>query len=307
MEIRADEISRIIKQQIQSYGKSLDVAETGTVLSAGDGIARVYGLSGAMAGELLEFPGNLKGLVLNLEEDNVGVALMGDFSKIREGDTVRRTGSIAEVPVGMEMVGRVVDALGQAIDGRGPIVAKEKRKIEIKAPGIVARKSVHEPLRTRPQGHRRHDSGRPGTARADHRRSPDRQDHRGGDRHHPEPEGAGGLLHLRRDRSEAVDGGTGRRSAPEGGGDGVLDRRGRQRLRSGPAPVSRPLHRGDNRRVLPRQQDACPDHLRRSLQACRRLPPALAALAASARSRGLPRRRLLSPPPLAGAGRQALG
>jgi len=148
MEIRADEISRIIKQQIQSYGKTLDVAETGTVLSAGDGIARVYGLSGVMAGELLEFPGDLKGLVLNLEEDNVGVALMGEYSKIGEGDTVRRTGRIAEAPVGMEMVGRVVDALGQPIDGRGPIAAKETRKIEIKAPGIVARKSVHEPLQT---------------------------------------------------------------------------------------------------------------------------------------------------------------
>ncbi len=148
MEIRADEISRIIKQQIQSYGKTLDVAETGTVLSAGDGIARVYGLSGVMAGELLEFPGDLKGLVLNLEEDNVGVALMGEYSKIGEGDSVRRTGRIAEVPVGMEMVGRVVDALGQPIDGRGPIAAKETRKIEIKAPGIVARKSVHEPLQT---------------------------------------------------------------------------------------------------------------------------------------------------------------
>jgi F-type H+/Na+-transporting ATPase subunit alpha len=148
MEIRADEISRIIKQQIQSYGKTVEVAEVGTVLSAGDGIARVYGLSGVMAGELLEFPGDLKGLVLNLEEDNVGVALMGEYSKIKEGDTVRRTGRIAEVPVGMEMVGRVVDALGQPIDGRGPIAAKETRKIEVKAPGIVARKSVHEPLQT---------------------------------------------------------------------------------------------------------------------------------------------------------------
>jgi F-type H+-transporting ATPase subunit alpha len=148
MEIRADEISRIIKEQIKDYGKKLEVAETGTILSVGDGIARVYGLSGAQAGELLEFPGGVRGLVLNLEEDNVGVALMGETGGIKEGDTVKRTGRIAEVPVGKELLGRVVNALGEPIDGRGPITSKESRKIEIKAPGIIARKSVHEPLQT---------------------------------------------------------------------------------------------------------------------------------------------------------------
>jgi F-type H+-transporting ATPase subunit alpha len=148
MEIRADEISRIIREQIKDYGKKVDVAETGSVLSQADGVARIYGLSGAAAGELLEFPHGVRGLVLNLEEDNVGAAIMGEFEHIREGDPVKRTKRIAEVPVGEELLGRVVDGLGNPIDGRGPIQAKQTRKIEIKAPGIVKRKSVHEPMQT---------------------------------------------------------------------------------------------------------------------------------------------------------------
>jgi F-type H+-transporting ATPase subunit alpha len=148
MEIRADEISRIIREQIKDYGKKVDVAETGTVLSQGDGIARVFGLSGAAAGELLEFPHGIRGLVLNLEEDNVGVAIMGHAERIREGDPVKRTGKIAEVPVGEELLGRVVDGLGLPIDGRGPIASTQTRKIEIKAPGIIKRKSVTEPMQT---------------------------------------------------------------------------------------------------------------------------------------------------------------
>jgi F-type H+-transporting ATPase subunit alpha len=148
MEIRADEISRILREQIKDYGKKVSVSETGTILSVGDGIARVYGLEGALAGELLEFPSGTKGLVLNLEEDNVGVAIMGDFTDIREGDTVKRTGKIASVPVGKGLLGRVVNALGEPVDGKGPIDAKEQRRLEIKAPGIVKRKSVHEPLQT---------------------------------------------------------------------------------------------------------------------------------------------------------------
>ena len=148
MQIRADEISRILSEQIQSYGKAVEVSETGTVLSTGDGIARVHGLANVMAGELVEFPGGLQGLVLNLEEDSVGVALMGDQRHIREGDTVKRTGRIADAPVGMATVGRVVDALGNPIDGKGPIEATERRKIEIKAPGIVDRESVKEPMQT---------------------------------------------------------------------------------------------------------------------------------------------------------------
>src|SRR5438477_1378195 len=148
MQIRADEISRILREQIKTYGKQIEVSETGTVLSTGDGIARVYGLSGVMAGELVEFPHDLSGLVLNLEEDNVGVAVMGESQEIREGDVVKRTGRIAEVPVGPGMVGRVVNALGQPVDGKGPISSQETRKIEVKAPGIVQRESVREPLQT---------------------------------------------------------------------------------------------------------------------------------------------------------------
>ena len=148
MELRAEEISQIIRKQIEDYDQKVSVQETGTVLVAGDGIARVYGLAGAMAGEMLEFPHGVRGIVLNLEEDNVGCALLGDFESIREGDVVKRTGQIASVPVGPGLCGRVVNALGQPVDGKGPIDSQEFRKVEIKAPGIVSRKSVHEPMQT---------------------------------------------------------------------------------------------------------------------------------------------------------------
>ncbi|MGH9389307.1 MAG: F0F1 ATP synthase subunit alpha, partial [Vicinamibacteria bacterium] len=148
MKIRAGEISEIIRSQIEGYEKEINVAETGRVLSVGDGIARVHGLENVLAGELVEFPGNLFGIVLNLEVDNVGSAIMGEDFHIREGDVVKRTGRIAEVPVGEGIVGRVVDALGQPIDGRGPIVTRERRRVEVKAPGIVVRQPVKEPLQT---------------------------------------------------------------------------------------------------------------------------------------------------------------
>ena len=148
MDIRPGEITDILKREIKEYDREIDVAETGTVLSIGDGIARVYGLDQVMAGELVEFPGGVSGLVLNLEEDNVGVATMGEANHVREGDVVRRTGRIVEVPVGEGLVGRVVDALGNAIDGKGPIDSAESRRVEVKAPGIVTRRSVNEPLQT---------------------------------------------------------------------------------------------------------------------------------------------------------------
>jgi F-type H+-transporting ATPase subunit alpha len=152
MDIRAEEISDIIRKQIQDYERRVEVSETGTVLTAGDGIARVYGLGGAMAGELVEFRSTdgdvVNGMVLNLEEDNVGVALLGQFESIREGDQVKRTGRIVEVPVGEELLGRVVNAIGQPIDGGKPLTGKDRRVVEIKAPGIVTRKSVHQPLQT---------------------------------------------------------------------------------------------------------------------------------------------------------------
>lgn len=148
MQIKAEEISQIIKDQIAGYTKDVDLKETGTVLSVGDGIARVYGVENCQAMELLEFPGNIYGLALNLEEDNVGCAILGSVRDIKEGDVVKRTGRIAEVPVGPEMEGRVVDGIGQPIDGKGPIKAAQTRKIEVLAPGVIARKSVHEPCYT---------------------------------------------------------------------------------------------------------------------------------------------------------------
>jgi F-type H+-transporting ATPase subunit alpha len=148
MEIRAAEISEVIRQQIADYNRELEVRETGVVLSCGDGIARIYGLDKAAAGELLQFPHDIFGMVLNLEEDNVGAVLFGEARAIGEGDEVRRTGRIAEVPVGAGLRGRVVNALGLPIDGKGPIGSTENRRIELKAPGIVARQPVKEPLQT---------------------------------------------------------------------------------------------------------------------------------------------------------------
>ncbi|MBF8257939.1 MAG: ATP F0F1 synthase subunit alpha [Actinobacteria bacterium] len=148
MSIRASEITEILKSQIKGYEKRIDVAETGIVLSVGDGIARIHGLEKAMAGELLELPGDVRGMVLNLEEDNVGVALLGDDSLIKEGDVARRTGRIVSVPCGDALIGRVVNPLGQPLDGKGPIDTKDYRLIEIKAPGIVKRQPVKEPLQT---------------------------------------------------------------------------------------------------------------------------------------------------------------
>jgi F-type H+-transporting ATPase subunit alpha len=148
MQMRAEEISEIIKKQIKEFQKGVDIQEVGTVLQVGDNIAKVYGLENAMAGELLEFPGNVYGIVLNLEEDNVGAVLMGSDVGIKEGDMVKRTGRIAEVPVGQELVGRVVDAIGNPLDGKGPIKATETRRVEVSAPGVVTRQSVREPLQT---------------------------------------------------------------------------------------------------------------------------------------------------------------
>lgn len=148
MQIKAEEISQIIRSQIKDFDKKVAMEEVGTVISAGDGIAKVYGLDNVMAGELVEFPGGIYGMTLNLEEDNVGVVIMGDYLSIKEGDTVKRTGKIASVPVGPELVGRVVNSLGQPIDGKGPINAKETNVIEKVAPGIVLRKPVHEPVQT---------------------------------------------------------------------------------------------------------------------------------------------------------------
>jgi len=148
MNISVAEISSIIKAQISDYDKKVEVQEVGTVIKAGDGIARMHGLENAMAGELLEFAGGIRGMVLNLEEDNVGVAILGQADSIKDGDTAKRTGKIVQVPVGKALLGRVVNALGQPIDGKGPIDTTEFRRVELKAPGIMTRKSVHEPMMT---------------------------------------------------------------------------------------------------------------------------------------------------------------
>ena len=148
MEIRAAEISAILKEQIANFGTEADVAEVGQVISVGDGVARVYGLDKVQAGEMVEFPGGIRGMALNLEDDNVGVVIFGDDRDIKEGDTVKRTGAIVDVPVGKGLLGRVVDALGNPIDGKGPIEGAERSLVEVKAPGIIPRKSVHEPMQT---------------------------------------------------------------------------------------------------------------------------------------------------------------
>jgi len=148
MDIRAAEISSILKDQIANFGSEAEVAEVGQVLSVGDGIARVYGLDQVQAGEMVEFPGGIQGMALNLESDNVGIVIFGDDRDINEGDTVKRTGAIVDVPVGKGLLGRVIDPLGNPIDGKGPIVSDERRRVEVKAPGIMPRKGVHEPMQT---------------------------------------------------------------------------------------------------------------------------------------------------------------
>src|SRR5512136_2930673 len=146
MDIRAAEISAILKEQIKNFGQEAEVSEIGQVLSVGDGIARVYGLDNVQAGEMVEFTNGIRGMALNLEADNVGVVIFGDDRTIKEGDTVKRTGAIVEVPVGKGLLGRVVDGLGNAIDGKGAIKFDKKMRVDVKAPGILARKAVHEPM-----------------------------------------------------------------------------------------------------------------------------------------------------------------
>src|ERR1700682_1853001 len=152
MEIRAAEISAILKEQIKNFGREAEVSEVGQVLSVGDGIARVYGLDNVQAGEMVEFENGVRGMALNLETDNVGIVIFGNDREIKEGQTVKRTRAIVDVPVGKGLLGRVVDALGNPIDGKGPIHATEGQQVEVKAPGIIPRPSGHGPLRTGRRG-----------------------------------------------------------------------------------------------------------------------------------------------------------
>ena len=148
MDIRAAEISKVIKDQIANFGSAAEVSEVGSVLSVGDGIARIHGLDNVQAGEMVEFANGIKGMALNLEADNVGIVIFGSDREIKEGQTAKRTGAIVDVPVGKGLLGRVVDALGNPIDGKGPIKADKRARVDVKAPGIIPRKSVHEPMAT---------------------------------------------------------------------------------------------------------------------------------------------------------------
>ena len=296
MEIRAAEISAILKQQIANFGSEADVAEVGQVLSIGDGIARIYGLDKVQAGEMVEFPNGVRGMALNLESDNVGVVIFGDDSGIGEGDTVKRTGAIVDVPVGRGLLGRVVDALGEPIDGKGPLIDVQRTRVEVKAPGIVPRRSVHEPVQTGlkaidalvPIGRGQREliigdrqTGKtavaidailnqsPVNAGTDERRQ--------------------ALLHLCRDRPEALDGRADRQDPAGLRRARILDRRRRDRVRAGAAAISRALCRLRDGRVLPRQRHARADHLRRSVEAGGRLSPDVAAAAPPAGPRGLSR------------------
>src|SRR5437660_4289504 len=147
-QVRADEISRVLREEIENYDRAVNVAETGSVISVGDGIARIYGLENVMAGELIQFTGGVSGIALNLEEDQVGAVLLGEYSGIKEGDEVRRTGRIMSIPVGDGMIGRVVNALGEPIDGKGPIATTQFNSLERIAPGVVDRQPVKQPLQT---------------------------------------------------------------------------------------------------------------------------------------------------------------
>ena len=313
MAIRSDEITSIIKSAIDSFDSGVETRSVGTVVEVGDGIAQIYGLSGALASELLEFPGGLMGMALNLEEETVGAVILGNATAIKEGDTVKTTGRVVEVPVGAALLGRVVDPLGRPLDDKGPIADDGD------PPGRAHRPGRHRPQGRRHagpdrrQGHRRAHPDRPRPARADHRRPPDRQD-RHLPRHDHQPEGQGPRLHLRGHRPEALDRRQHGRDPRAVRRDGVHDRRRRRRRGSRPAPVPRPvLGRGDGRgghgerrrgaRAGPRQ--GRPVRLRRPQQARLGVPRDGAPAAPPARPRGVPGRRLLPPQPSARARRAA--
>ena len=231
------------------------------MLSAGDGIARIYGLKKALAGELLELPNGVFGMVMNLETDTVGCVLFGEDRLIKEGDPVKRTGKVMEVPVGEALIGRVVNPLGQPIDGKGPIKTTKSRLVEVIAPGIVERSSRQRTAANRTQSHRFHDPHRPRPARTDHRRPPDRKIGRGGRCHH-QPEGRAGRdpphLYLCRDRAEAVQRRPGRAEAHRYGRDGIFDRGLRHGVRSRAAPISGALYRlRDGRRIHVERASMC--------------------------------------------------
>ena len=259
MDIRAAEISSILKTQIANFGAEAQVTEVGQVLSVGDGIARAYGLDKVQAGEMVEFENGARGMALNLETDNVGIVIFGGDREIKEGQTVKRTGAIVDVPIGKELLGRVVDALGNPIDGKGPINSSQRARVDVKAPGIIPRKSVNEPMAT---GLKAIDSmipiGRSRPTRADHWGSADGQD-RDRPRHHSQPEVAQSgngrveeaLLRLRRDRAEAFDSRSVRQGSRGARRARIYDHRRRHGFGSGADAVSCAVRRLRDGRVLP--------------------------------------------------------
>jgi F-type H+-transporting ATPase subunit alpha len=228
MAIRSDDITQIIKSAIDQFDAGVETRSVGTVVEVGDGIARIYGLAGALASELLEFPNGIKGMALNLEEETVGAVILGDYTQVKEGDTVKTTGTVVEVPVGVGLVGRVVDPLGRPLDDKGPIVASAFRPVERVAPGVITRKSVDTPMQTGikaidamipiGRGQRELIIGDRQTGKHDRRH---RRDH--------QPEGQGRHLRLRGDRPEAVDRGQDRGRARAVRRHGAHDRRGGRR------------------------------------------------------------------------------
>ena len=268
MDIRAAEISKVIRDQIANFGTDAQESEVGQVLSVGDGIARIFGLDNVQAGEMIEFANGVQGMALNLEADNVGAVIFGSDAQIKEGDTVKRTGTIVDVPVGRGLLGRVVDGLGNPIDGKGPIVSDQRSRVEVKAPGIIPRTSVHEPVQTGlkaldalvPVGRGQREliigdrqTGK--TAVAIDAFINQKGPNAGTD------EKAEALLHLRRDRPEALDRRADRPPARREWRDGIYHRRRRDRVRAGAAAVPRALYRLRDGRVFPRQRHARPDRL----------------------------------------------
>ena len=299
-QIRADEISRVLREEIENYEKAVDVAETGSVISVGDGIARIYGLENVMSGELIEFTGGVSGIALNLEEEEVGAVLLGDYSNIKEGDEVRRTGRIMSIPVGEAMIGRVVDALGLPIDGKGPIEAKAYNHIERIAPGVVDRQPVKEPLQT---GIKAIDAMIPIGRGQRELVIGDRQtgkttvaldtiiNQKGGD-----------VICIyvaigqkRSTVAQVV------KTLEEYRRDGVHHRGGGHGFRSGADAISGSVFGLRDRRIFPRFQPPCPVHLRRSFETRRGVSRNFAAAAPSSRARSVSRRRVLSSQPSAGA------
>ena len=269
MDIRAAEISAILKEQIKNFGKEAEVSEIGQVLSVGDGIARVYGLDNVQAGEMVEFPGGIRGMALNLEADNVGIVIFGDDRDIKEGDTVKRTGAIVDVPVGKGLLGRVVDALGNPIDGKGPIKADERIRVDVKAPGIIPRKSVHEPMAT---GLKAIDALIPIGRGQRELIIGDRQTGKTADRprHHPQPEAAQRSGTDESQKLYCVYVAVGQKRSTvaqfvkvleEQRRARILDHRRRHRVRSGADAVPGAVHRLHHGRILPRQRHARRDHL----------------------------------------------